>query len=127
MFRTGRNTPFSTVLPFLVFPDNRTSSCFHNIPQYYFNIFRQHIHLKQVEKRISPYIGECLFMKLSRKYNNLKSHPLRRLIAFFHESRVICMEVINNIDKTLGADLKKTLGKKARLSIAAAYFSIYAS
>jgi hypothetical protein len=37
------------------------------------------------------------------------------------------MEVINNIDKTLGADLKKTLGKKARLSIAAAYFSIYAS
>jgi hypothetical protein len=36
------------------------------------------------------------------------------------------MEVINNIDKTLGADLKKTLGKKARLSIAAAYFSIYA-
>ncbi|MGI6307334.1 MAG: helicase-related protein [Dethiobacteria bacterium] len=36
------------------------------------------------------------------------------------------MEVINNIDKTLGADLGKTLGKKARLSIAAAYFSIYA-
>jgi hypothetical protein len=36
------------------------------------------------------------------------------------------MEVINNIDKTLGADLGKTLGKKSRLSIAAAYFSIYA-
>ncbi len=36
------------------------------------------------------------------------------------------MEVINNIDKTLGEDLKKTIGKKARLSIAASFFSIYA-
>ncbi len=39
---------------------------------------------------------------------------------------MIIMEVINNIDKTLGADLEKTLGKNSRLSIAAAYFSIYA-
>nr|WP_206708651.1 hypothetical protein [Koleobacter methoxysyntrophicus] len=36
------------------------------------------------------------------------------------------MEVINNIGKTLGDDLKKTIDKKARLSIAASCFSIYA-
>jgi len=36
------------------------------------------------------------------------------------------MDVINNIDKKLGDDLKKTIGKKARLSIAASFFSIYA-
>ncbi len=36
------------------------------------------------------------------------------------------MEVINNIDKTLGESLKDSLGKKTRLSIAASLFSIYA-
>ncbi len=36
------------------------------------------------------------------------------------------MEVINNIEKALGEDLKKTVSKKARLSIAASCFSIYA-
>lgn len=36
------------------------------------------------------------------------------------------MEVINNIDKTLGDDLKNTIDKKTRLSIAASFFSIYA-
>lgn len=36
------------------------------------------------------------------------------------------MEVINNIDKLLGDDLKPTLQRGARVSIAASYFSIYA-
>lgn len=36
------------------------------------------------------------------------------------------MEMINNIDKLLGDDLKNTLEKNSRVSIAASYFSIYA-
>lgn len=36
------------------------------------------------------------------------------------------MEVINNINRILGDDLKKTTSKKAKLSIAASCFSIYA-
>lgn len=36
------------------------------------------------------------------------------------------MEVINNIDRLLGDDLRETLEKNSRVSIAASYFSIYA-
>ena len=36
------------------------------------------------------------------------------------------MEVINNIDKRLGDDLRSTMHRDAKVSIAAAYFSIYA-
>lgn len=36
------------------------------------------------------------------------------------------MEVINNIDLKLGDDLKRTIGSGTKLSIASAYFSIYA-
>lgn len=36
------------------------------------------------------------------------------------------MEVINNIDRLLGDDLRKTLEKNSKVSIAASYFSIYA-
>ncbi len=36
------------------------------------------------------------------------------------------MEVINNIDKTLGDDLKEEIPPKSRLSITASFFSIYA-
>lgn len=36
------------------------------------------------------------------------------------------MEIINNVDKLLGDDLKTTIEKDTKMSIAAAYFSIYA-
>lgn len=36
------------------------------------------------------------------------------------------MEIINNVDKLLGDDLQNTIEKDAKMSIAAAYFSIYA-
>lgn len=36
------------------------------------------------------------------------------------------MEIINNIDKLLGDDLKKVIKPGAKLSIVASYFSIYA-
>ena len=36
------------------------------------------------------------------------------------------MEIINNIDKLLGDDLKNTLERNSKISIAASYFSIYA-
>ncbi|SDF27679.1 hypothetical protein [Sporolituus thermophilus] len=36
------------------------------------------------------------------------------------------MKVINNIDQALGDDLKATLKRGAKVSIAASYFSIYA-
>ena len=36
------------------------------------------------------------------------------------------MEIINNIETLLGDDLRNTIGKDSKISIAASYFSIYA-